>query len=214
MPDTARLLRLLDRLDGRPYPAYRDLEGSWRIDDLTLHVDRVQGDPFAAPSRVRVSLASGLGPHIIEDPDRRLAAEDWYLRRFGHFLSGQRRGSGRSGELQVYRPGPEIVQRSAVRLFADGRLEVRFSAGLPARGRRILGRQAQGLLLDDIPLAARALVPTDQLDEHVASVEQQRQLRRELAANGLVAFVADGSVLPRASGIDPRPLDGAIPFTS
>ena len=114
MPDTDRLLRLLERLDGRPYPAYRDLEGTWRIDDLTLHVDRVQGDPFAAPSRVRVSLASGLAPHIIEDPDRRLAAEDWYLRRFGHYLSGQRRGSGRSGELHVYRPGSGYRRRHGI----------------------------------------------------------------------------------------------------
>jgi len=116
--------------------------------------------------------------------------------------------------MEVYQPGPEITERSAVRLHPDGTAEVRFTVGLPARGRRILGRQAGRLLLEDVPRAAARLVIDDRtdLDAHMASVVHQRALRRALLKRGLVAFIANGSVLPRASGIDQRPLSDAVPF--
>jgi predicted ABC-class ATPase len=229
--DAATLRNLCDRIDGRPYPAYRDLKGRWRLGDVRVAVDHVQGDPFAAPSRLRVRVPSALG-RFAADPDAKLAVEDWLLRRFGSALSpsddrggargdrgrhgrargGAKRGSGRSGEIAIYRPGPEIVERSAARLHADGQIEIRFSAGLPASGRRILGRQAWALLSQDIPRAAAALAETPALARQVESVRAQRALRRQLVARGLVAFVADGAILPRRSGVDQRPLADAVPF--
>lgn len=214
MPDRSRLQRLLDQLDGRQYPAYRDLLGAWRLGPVELIVDRVQGDPFAAPSRVRVRHATGLAGALLTDPDRRVAAEDWLLRRFLRHLHGSKRGSGRSGALEVYEPGPEVIERSALRLLPDGRAEVRFCVGLPAGGRRILGRQAAELLLDDVPRAASSLAAGPGLEEHVRCVVRQRSLRRALRAAGLVAFVEDGSILPRASGVSQAPLEGAVPFFS
>ena len=216
MSDARRLSAVLDRIDGRPYPAYRDLEGSWDLGDVELIVDRVQGDPFAAPSRVRVRTPTRVGPDLLADADKRLAAEDFLLRRFGEALPRGRRGSGRSGVLEVYDPGPEILERSALRLRRDGKAEVRFAAGLPARGRRILGRQARAMLLEDVLDAAATLLELDieALSAHADSVARQRALRRALSEAGLVAFVADGSVLPRRSGVDPRPLPDAIEFRS
>ena len=217
MPDRQRLESLLSRIDGRPYPAYRDLEGRWRVGEVELAVDHVQGDPFATPSRLRIFAPTGIAADTCSDGDRRVAAEDWLLRRFGHQLQGERRGSGRSGELRVYRPGPEILARSAVRLHADGTAEVRLQAGLPARGRRILGRQAAALLLEDLPAAAQRLRPgrhAAHLEAHIASVCCQRDLRRQLRDRGLVAFVADGAVLPRVSGVRREPLADAVPFAS
>jgi predicted ABC-class ATPase len=217
MPDRARLETLLRRIDGRPYPAFRDLKGRWLLGALTLLIDHVQGDPFAAPSRLRILAPTGVDASTRADPDAREAAEDWLLRRFGHGLRGTKRGSGRSGELRVYSPGPEVTRRSAVKLHPDGTAEVRLQAGLPARGRRILGREAAGLLLEDLPRAAQRLLPgrfAQHLAEHVASVQRQRSMRRQLEPRGLVAFVADGSLLPRASGVDRGPLEGAVPFVS
>lgn len=180
----------------------------------------MQGDPFAAPSRVRAHLDTGLAD-LVRDADHREAAEDFLLRRFQAALRvrpAPRRGSGSSGAMRVYQPGPEVCERSALRLLADGSAMVRFAVGLPARGRRILGRQASALLCDDVPEAAAALWLDDdglaRLRAHVASVKRQRSLRRALAAAGLVAFIEDGSVLPRASGVDQRPLAGAVPFVS
>ncbi len=217
MPDAGRLEGLLRRIDGRGYPAYRELEGAWRLGDLELVVDHVQGDPFAAPSRVRVRVPVGVDAGVQADAVARRAAEDWLLRRFGAGLRGARRGSGRSGEIQVLTPGQEIVERSAVRLRADGRAEVRLTVGLPARGRRIDGRQAWGLLTEDLPDAAarlRGVGGDPDLAAHIASVRRQVALRAQLRPRGLVAFLADGSVLPRRSGVDPRPLADARPFES
>lgn len=214
MPDTSRLKDLLRRIDGRPYPAWRDLRGSWQLGEVTLLVDHVQGDPFAAPSRVRVRVPVALDPAWHAAPDRRLAVEDWLLRRFAAGLRGTRRGSGRSGALSVLQPGPEIVERSAVRWHADGTVEARFTVGLPARGRRVLGQEGEALLLGDVVAATAALGPGPGLEAHVDAVVRQRALRRALAPAGLVAFIADGAVLPRASGVDAAPLDGAVPFVS
>ncbi len=219
IPDDRELELLLRRLDGRPYPAYRDLLGVWHLPGLSLSVDHVQGDPFAAPSRLRIRLETGIRADVIADPVARTAAEDWLLRRFVQDLRGRDRGSGKSGQLFALRPGPEVVERTAVRLLRDrpGTAEVRFWAGLPARGRRILGRQAAELLLHDIPEFAEPLFDVGgnaSLAEHLRSVRDQAELRGQLREQGLVAFIADGSVLPRRSGVDPAPLADAVPFTS
>lgn len=218
MRDQAALRALLRRIDGRPYPAYRDLHGAWSLGDLELHVDHVQGDPFAAPSSVRVCVPTGITDLV--SPDDHRAAEDWLLRRVVHALEarpGRGEGSGRSGELSMLRPGPEVVWRSAVRLPPDGVAELRLRAGLPARGRRVLGRAAYALLTGDLPQladAVRGVHGNPELATHRACVCRQAALRRALPTAGLVAFLADGSVLPRASSVDPRPLSGATPLTA
>jgi len=203
---------LLERIDGRGYPAYRDLVGIWQFDSFELIVDHVQGDPFASPSRVRVRVQGALSERDIRCQDGRIAAEDWLLRRFEQALPSGRRGSGRSGQIQCLRPGPEIEERSAIQILSDGTIEARFRVGLPARGRRVLGRAAWDMFDVDARRCAGQLNGTEGLAEHIASVRLQRGLRRALAGAGLVAFVADGSVLPRASGVDQRPMVDAVPF--
>jgi len=218
MRDALDLRDLCARIDGRPYPAYRDLRGPWELSQgIRLMVDRVQGDPFAAPSRVRLRVQTDLGSGLTDDPVARLATEDWLLRRFGGRLGGQRRGSGRSGVLTVYQPGPEIVQRSALVIRPDGWVEVRLQVGLPAQGRRILGRQAEALLLEDLVAAGARLVEVEDSPELARwrqSVAAQRALRDQLEENGLVAFIGQGAILPRASGVDRAPLPDAVPFTA
>jgi predicted ABC-class ATPase len=214
VPDIEELNEVLKRIDGRSYPAYKALRGRWELDAISLFIDHVQGDPFAAPSKVRLRCQTDLEPAICSDPIQRRAAEDWLLRRFGAALRGQRRGSGRSGELGVYRPGPEITDRSALRLTADQMVEVRFELGLPARGRRVLGREAVALLVDDTQRAAECLKSGPGLAEHVRSVVDQCALRSALDDRGLVAFVANGSVLPRQSGVSQAPLPDAVRFVS
>ena len=217
MSDELRLQRLLQHIDGRSYPAYRDLKGQWMVGGVTLMVDHVQGDPFAAPSRLRGVVCSDLSPELHSDAEGKMATEDWLLRQFASRLPNARRGSGKSGLIDVYRPGPEVVRRSAVVVSADGQIEVRFAVGLPARGRRVLGREAEQLIFSDILTAFRGLadsVQASELREHVRSVRQQQALRRQLRQNDLVAFVGNGSILPRQTGISPKPLSGAIPFAS
>ena len=116
-------------------------------------------------------------------------------------------------------PGQEILARSSVVLTDDG-VELRFTAGLPAQGRRILAREAETMLFRAVPkLVQEALVEgaqrVDVLRRHLDVAEDGDALRRLLPTRGLVAFVADGAVLPRESGVNDGPLSsGAVPFES
>lgn len=209
----------LSRLDGRPYGFYKDLRGrTYGLGALRLRFEHVQGDPFAAPSRLRVDIpAPGLPEWACRSSEARRAAADFVHRAVIRELAGARRktGSGKSGLLDILPVGQHVLERTAVRLGQDGGLRLRLTAGLPAAGRRILGREAAALLTGRLPQALdRVLTRLDrsQLARHVQTVEDQLALRRQLSAHGLVAFVAEGSILPRHSGADDRPLDGAIPL--
>lgn len=216
----------LARIDGRSYPAYKDIKGSYQAPSFRLFIDHVQGDPFAEPSRVRVLVppaTARLPEWTLASGASRVAAADFLNRAFHdalHALSSDR-GSGRSGELRILRPGQEVLERTSVRVHADGAVEARFRVGLPARGRTVLGRQAAALLTRDVPRAVENSLLFPSLDaaalrRHVETVEDARALRAQLEAKGLVAFVADGAHLPRRSGVDDRPLpfERAVPFRS
>ncbi len=220
------LRRILSRIDGRGYPAYKDLRGAYAFPRYDLYIDHVQGDPFAAPSRLRVRVPLrevGLPDWATSSPSRRVALRDWVARRFAAAIrrySKGSRGSGKSGRIGIDVPGQEILDRSAVLL--DGRaLEVRFTVGLPAAGRRILGREAEAIFFQELPRIVEAAClfrswNAVALRKHLETAEDADALRAQLRERGLVAFVADGSVLPRRSGVDDRPLEGpgVVPFES
>jgi len=213
-----------ERLDGRPYPAYRDLgRTQYRLPACALTIEHVQGDPFAAPSRIRVDVPASviaLPPDAYGDSDARRAAADHLHRVLHRRLRTHARigaGSGKSGLVEVEPPGPEVLERTAVEVGAGGDVVVRLRVGLPAAGRRILGRAAATLLAGDLPALIEAtLTDLDHtaLRRAVECVRDQGALRAELAARGLVAFLAEGSVLPRRSGVDQRPLADAIPLAA
>ncbi len=218
------LQRLLRDIDGRGYGAYKRIAGSWRRGRLTLHVDHVQGDPFAQPSRLRLEIAPeahGIPTDLWETPVRRTALRDVLLRVFARGvheqLGGRRSGSGRSGLVSVDAGGAEILERSGCDIGPRG-LQIRFRVGLPARGRSVLGRAAAELLCSALPEAAR-IVTWSRLDHgavrrHVDLADDHAHLQAILPERGLVAFVRDGSILPRASGVSSRPLPDAVPFES
>lgn len=212
------LRRELRRIDGKSYGAYKDLRGSWRCGDVWVHLDYVQGDPFAAPSKLRLEVPperAELPPELWDNPVRRLALEDVLARKVAgaidRVVGGARRGSGKSGKVAIDAGAQEVLQRSAAVIHDDGGCEVRIDVGLPAAGRRILGREAGPLLLEDLPAIAKdALMwggrSSERATGFVDAVEDQETLRARLESLGLVAFIADGSVLPRESGASDRPL--------
>jgi predicted ABC-class ATPase len=217
------LERLLGAIDGRGYRAYRDIAGGWAVGDVALWIDHVQGDPFAAPSRLRARLpmeVAALPAELRDAPVRRIALADRLARELRRATRGKvdGRGSGRSGRIFVDAGGQEILERTAVVVTAEW-VEARLEVGLPAAGRRILGGEARRLLLDQVPRAARQALRWDAIDQHlarrwVAAAENHRFVQDGLADRGLVAFVAEGAVLPRESGASQRPLrgDAVVPF--
>ncbi len=219
MSSAGVLRELLRRIDGRQYGFYQDLSRqSYEVGPCALTFDHVQGDPFAAPTRVSVDLpveVVGLPEWARANPDARRATADYVQRAVRRELSGapRRGGSGKSGQLEIARPGQEVLERTASRVEPDGRVGLRITVGLPASGRRIRGRQASELLLELLPQALDRVVrgiDADELSSWVCAVEDQVALRAQLDGNGLVAFLAADSVLPRRSGTDDRPMTGAI----
>lgn len=213
---------LLHSLDRKGYPAYRAIQGAWAGEGLTLFVDHVQGDPFATPSRLRLRIPQrihGIPRELWSTPPRKVATEDFLLRAFARAVrTGPRAsGSGRSGEIHVDTGGAEILARSGCEITEEY-LELRFRVGLPAAGRSILGREAERILCQFLPSAASTLT-WSRLDQARARAwadltEDHAHLQSLLTERGLVAFVRDGSILPRVSGVSQSLLRDAVPFAS
>jgi predicted ABC-class ATPase len=219
-----RLQATLDRIDRKGYGAYKDLHGSYDLGPFFLFIDRVQRDPFAPPSLVRVRTKDNrFGPDLFENPVRRVGFEDFLTRAVEEAIRNVvrgNRGSGGSGRVEVQHPSQVVLPRTSIVVTRE-HVEARVAVGLPARGRSADARAARTVLLEELPeVVRRALVsaPEGGVDEgragfHVETVEDADHLRRRLPGLGLVAFVADGSVLPRESGASDRPLrEGAVPF--
>jgi predicted ABC-class ATPase len=221
-----QLRKLLHAIDRKGYKAYKRLEGRcYRFSGFTLSIDHVQGDPFATPSRVSIRVPmerAAYPPETWRTIERRVALEDFIGRRIaqviGEVVKG-RRGTGKSGEVHIAIGGQEVLLRNAI-VLTDDWIEARLMVGLPADGRTILGREAHEMLFRELPPVVEQSMlyrnqPTEGVEEHVKSVEDQSFLRHWLHESGLVAFVADGSILPRLSGIDERPLpQGAVKFVA
>ena len=211
------LARTLRRIDGKGYKAYRDIEGTYSFPNFTLHIDHVQGDPFATPSRLRVCVdhtEAGFPPDAYSTGSRKVGLADFLLRRFDKGCKSleRRQGTGKSGLVAIDRPGQEVLARTAV-IVSGGTIEVRFLVGLPARGRTILGRGASLILLEIVPEIVRDSLfftslggEAPALMEHVKTNEDADALRTAILKRGLVAFIPDGAILPRLSGVDDRPL--------
>ena len=226
MQTSKELSELLARIDRRGYPAYKDTRGAWRFPGYVLSIDHVQGDPFAAPSRVSVQVdgrTAGFPRDLWGVPFRRRALEDQLLRRFGRAAadaSFQAKGSGRSGLVSVSRCGQEVLERTACRVDPDsGGVVLRLEVGFPANGRTINVRELEKLLFDLLPRCVERSLLCRNWDAGVLRAaadlaEDQAYLRARLPELGLCAFVADGSILPRVSGISQRPMEGAVPFRS
>jgi predicted ABC-class ATPase len=218
------LQTLLLKLDQQSYKAYKQIAGSYKFPGFTLMIDYVQGDPFAAPSRLRVLIPqseAGFPAELYRSPSREVALRDYLNRQFYKVSSNlqERRGSGKSGLIAIAPPQQQVLERSAV-FIDDRQLEARFVVGLPARGRTILGRQAAELLCEDLPqIVSRSLkfsaLNASAIQQHVETVEDADWLRSQLAERELVAFIPNGAILPRQSGVDDRPLSKeALPFRS
>ena len=191
MPQSADdLHHTLQRIDGRGYKAYHEIRAAFIFEGLTLYVDHVQGDPFAAPSKLRLRVpreTARIPPELFAGPVRRMALEDFLVRQAARAIrraEPTRRGSGKSGTLLVDAGGQEVLERTAVVATEDW-VELRVQAGLPAAGRRVLGRQAEAMLCGDLPrLAEHALrwenLPQQEARDFVACVENQEQIRAQL----------------------------------
>lgn len=218
------LKKQLKQIDHKGYKAYKVLEGEYDFGAYRLCIDHVQGDPFATPSRVRIcwNNRGNIPARYFENRHCKTAVEDYLLRRLHKNLrsSGgkERRGSGKSGMITACRTGQEILERTAMRIDSKV-IEARIEVGFPAYGRSIAAGELEKILFDQLPaLAQRSFQMNRQMQQDLEAVtalaEDQQFIRQELVRLDLAAFVADGAVLPRESGISQRPMKNAVAFYS
>ena len=224
MNTATELRNKLRSIDHKGYPAYKDLKGQYNFGDYVLSIDHVQGDPFASPSRlsVRVEKAKAGFPAAYYDTKaKRITLQDHLTRLFGRRVAGgsfQAKGSGKSGLLSVSRCGQQVLERTAMRV-KDGDLILRFEAGFPANGRTINARELEKMLFDILPDCVRrslyyGKIDKEKLRQAICLCEDQQYIRQCLTERKLCAFIADGSVLPRESGVSERPMKNGVPFRS
>lgn len=219
-----QLLQKLDHIDQKSYKAYKDIQGTYPYQDFTLGIDYVQGDPFASPSRIRVVIPSNkypLSPEWVDNASRLVATEDRIARAVGQEVASNRfaiKGSGKSGAILFDAPQQEVIKRSAV--MVDPKKEsitICLAVGLPANGRKINGGEAKKLFEKAIPAIIRQSVFSlsgEQIEHAVQLRNQQEEIRAKMRENDWVAFIANGSILPRKSGVNDKPLNKAVPFVS
>ena len=220
------LRKLLYSIDRKGYPAYKGTRGAYRFGRYTLVIDHVQGDPFAAPSRVHVEVAgqtAGFPERLYDSRHKRIALQDHLIRGFAGQIekySFQAKGSGKSGLISVTRCGQEVLERSACRIDEkSGDVTMRFEVGFPANGRTINAGELIRILFDFLPRCVDGALLYRNLDQNkVEKVmelsEDQAYIREQLEPLGLVAFVADGAILPRESGVSQKPMKDSVPFVS
>jgi len=230
--DLESTLRGLDRAN---YGAYKQCIGRWEVNTsglpVSVFIDNVQSDPFAPPSkfRVRVSHREAQYPAAwIENRVRVRAMCDYLARRVNVLISkgglDQSSGGGgwhgsKGGDIRIDPPSQHVLERSSIVVNREW-VEARLSISLPAQGRSIEGVKAARLICQELIEVVRigllgSSLKHEEVWTHIQSVEDQTSARSQLDGKGLVAFVINGCMLPRASGADDRVMkSGGVQFRS
>ena len=226
MQSAAELKSLLNRIDHKGYPAYKDTKGIYQFQGYELSIDHVQGDPFASPSKVSVRVRgrqAAFPKELYKERHQRVALQDELTRQFGRRaerFAFKAKGSGKSGLISVSRCGQEVLERTACRIDErTGDVTLRMEMGFPANGRTINARELEKILFEFVPECVRYSLfyknmNEGKLREIIDLAEDQHYIREMLSELGLCAFVANGSILPRESGISAKPMRGGVKFIS
>ena len=224
MKNSEELCQQLRSINRKSYPAYKGLKGLYHFGNYILSIDHVQGDPFASPSHVSIQIShrdAGFPVEYYKDTLTGTTLCDYLTRQFEKQVSQysfRAKGSGKSGLLTVSHCGQEILSRTACEITEKG-ITARFFVGFPANGRTINATELEKILFDFLPVCIQksffySSLDAKELQNYIELAEDQEFIRQMLPAKNLCAFIADGSILPRESGISSRPMKASVPFTS
>lgn len=223
-----QLQKRITPLDGKDYGGYQSLIGRYDFDQFSLIIEQIPKDPYAPPHTGIYRVQFPLGDTVIEADmiDSRIgeiACRDFYARQFFYHstkIAGKRRGPGYSGIITINEPEQAILERSSV-VINENSLEIRCFVGLPASKRNIKAKLAVKMLLEELPEIVSLSLHRDHTDKnqllsHIHTAVDAEFLREKLPDIGLLAFIADGAILPRESGISDCVMnrDSVIPFKS
>ncbi|MEZ9300315.1 P-loop domain-containing protein [Vibrio splendidus] len=209
-----QLTAKLKKLEKQNFRAYQQIKGQYDFADFELHIDHVQGDPYASSSRFRATRAwslTGLDWLKEKSYEYQVAARDFIARSFSEFAKQET-------TVSIALTGQTVLDNTSV-VFTEHGIEIRFRINLPADGRSILAKKAINIITFYLPKFIRRATLERELNieamiKHCEAVEDQDALRAQLEENNLAAFVANGSVLPRIAGNCDLPMKGAVPFSA
>ena len=224
MNSSTDLQNTLRSINHKSYPAYKSLKGSYQFDRYLLSIDHVQGDPFASPSHISVKIShrdAGFPVAYYKDSITNTALCDYLTRQFeqqvNHYTF-RAKGSGKSGLISVSHCGQEVLERTCCEITSSS-IIARFFVGFPANGRTINSPELEKILFEFLPICVQKVffyrnINKKQLEETIFLAEDQAYIRQELSRRSLAAFVADGAILPRESGVSSKPMKNSVPFVS
>ena len=219
------LYQKIRSLQGKNYGLYKSLaDRTWDFGDFVLEFLHVQGDPYAPASRVMIKSnlqMLGFPSEWGSSFERRLALSDFLYRKLSALV--REKYPDRDAAVVFDTAGPEMLVRNA--LWVDnGELRACLQVRLPGDGRKIQAEAAAEILTMVLPdLVSAALYNSGEskpdgvepeLVEHYRVLAERKEILSQLEARNLCAFVPDGAVLPRASGLSELPMEGAVPFSA
>ncbi len=215
----------LQRFNKCRYNLYTGLLGSYDFGDFTMTVDHIQPDPFAPPSKLTISAPfknTKFSPELIKTPVREYSFCDALARSIAKQIrlltDDSNKGSGNSGLVGIRYGMQKVIESNAV-IIKDECIEIKLLAGLPAFGRSIASKEAVTLLTEEIPaVIQKAVLELDDpyIEEFVVLTERQEWLRDICKEQKISAFIADGSILARASAVSDKAMSHtkAVAFQS
>ena len=218
------LKNFLQSINRKSYPTYKSLRGAYKFSNFILSIDHVQGDPFASPSHISVKIPHSVADFPTEyykDSICRTTLADFLTRQFEKEIyrySFRAKGSGKSGLISITHCGQEILSRTACEITSQ-EIIARFLVGFPANGRTINSPELEKIFFEFLPKCVEHAffyknTNTHQLKEAIFLAEDQTYIRQQLKIRKLAAFVADGAILPRESGVSAKPMSNSVPFSS
>lgn len=214
------LYQKIRTLNGKNYGLYKSLaDKPWDFGDFALEFLHVQGDPYAPASRVMIRANLSMLGYAGEwggSFERRLALSDFLHRKLSRLV--KEKYPDKDGAIVFDTAGPEMLVRNSL-WIDNGELRVCLQVRLPGEGRKIQAEAAAEILtmvLPDLVSAGLYYSKSDEsvLQDYYRVLAERKAILAELETRGLCAFVPDGAMLPRASGLSELPLEGAVPFTA
>ena len=214
------LYQKIRTLNGKNYGLYKSLaDKPWDFGDFALEFLHVQGDPYAPASRVVIKANLSMLGYAGEwggEFERRLALSDFLYRKLSRLV--KEKYPEKDAAIVFDTAGPEMLVRNSL-WIDNGELRACLQVRLPGEGRKIQAEVAAEILtmvLPDLVSAGLYYNKSDEsaLQDYYRVLAERKAILAELETRGLCAFVPDGAVLPRASGLSEMPLEGAVPFTA
>ncbi|KAG2219677.1 hypothetical protein INT45_001849, partial [Circinella minor] len=227
------LAQHLNRINNQNYAKYQELLNcEYPFRDFTLIFQKVQKDPYASASHIRVLVKdtiTNFPQDCYSSTDRRIALCDYLTRQVvkqihASKMDRQFQSTGwhgvKGGNFEMTQPGQQVLDRTSIILF-QGNIEARFTFNLPAQGRTIASERAIEVLTKQLPMIVHhslkfASLNQQDMKEFIQCYEDQQWLRNQLSSKEIIAFIPDKAILPRESGVSDKPLQdiNAVKFKS